>query len=314
MRIATLMDPLAAIKPYKDSSFAMLLAAQRRGHQLDYLDAASLGVHAGRVSAVARSVVVRDQIADYHTLGEPRLAALTDFDLVLMRKDPPFDAEYLADTQLLSLAQTDGAHIANDPQALRDCNEKLYACQFPDLTPPMLVSRDPAALRDFALEQGQAVVKPLAAMAGAGVFLAHASDPNLKVILETLTENGRRLTLIQRYLPQIVDGDKRILLIAGEPVPYLLARIPSADDFRGNLARGGRGVVRPLEGRDLELATTVGRDCKRRGLHFVGLDVIGDYVTEINVTSPTGIREIEKATALDVAGQLIDTLLERARK
>jgi len=230
---------------------------------------------------------------------------------VLMRTDPPVDADYLHDTHILSLAQSEGVLVVNDPQGLRDLNEKLAALLFPQCCPPTLISRNAAELRAFVAEQGHCVLKPLDGMGGRSIFQARAGDANLNVILETLTENGQHLALAQRYLPEIRDGDKRILLVDGEPMPYCLARIPQGDEFRGNLAAGGRGEGRPLSERDRWIAAQVGPELKRRGMMFVGLDVIGDYLTEVNVTSPTCVRELDHEFGLNIAATLFDAIEAR---
>jgi glutathione synthase len=232
-------------------------------------------------------------------------------DAILMRRDPPFDSQYLYDTQVLTLAQQQGALVVNDPQGLRDMNEKLFALHFPQCIPPSRVSRDASHLRAFVEQERDCVLKPLDGMGGRSIFRARADDDNLKVILETLTQGGRQLALAQRYLPEIRQGDKRILLVDGEPVPYALARIPAADDFRGNLAAGGRGEGRPLTERDRWIAAQVGPELKRRGMLFVGLDVIGDWLTEVNVTSPTCIRELDAQFGINIAGQLFDAIEAR---
>ncbi len=306
--VAVVMDPIGSIKIAKDSTFAMLLEAQRRGHRLHYISPGGLGV-ADEVS-VARiaPVQVRDDPTGWYTLGEARQRPLAEMDVVLMRKDPPVDTEYLHDTHILSLAQGEGVLVVNDPQGLRDLNEKLAALLFPQCCPPILVSRDAAALRAFVAEHGQCVLKPLDGMGGRSIFRAAAGEPNLNVILETLIDGGRHLAMAQRYLPAIRDGDKRILLIDGEPVPWCLARIPQGGEFRGNLAVGGRGEGRPLSERDRWIAAQVAPELKRRGMLFVGLDVIGDWLTEVNVTSPTCIRELDAQFGLNIAGTLFDAI------
>lgn len=302
--VVVVMDPISAIKIAKDSTFAMLLAAQRRGHRLHYVIPGGLSVTDGVAHAQVASLQVREDAARWFELGSTSHRAFTRGDVVLMRKDPPVDADYIHDTQILGLAQQAGARIVNDPQGLRDFNEKLAALLFPQVCPPTLVSRNSAALKAFVAEQGEAVLKPLDGMGGRSIFRARHGDANLNVILETLTGHGLHLAMAQRYLPQIVDGDKRILLIDGEPVPYALARIPQGDEFRGNLAAGGRGEGRALTPRDREIAALVGPEMKRRGMVFVGLDVIGDWLTEVNVTSPTCIRELDAQFGLDIAGDL----------
>jgi len=302
--VIVVMDPIGAIKIAKDSTFAMLLAAQRRGHRLHYVLSGGLALAGGQALARVAPLVVRDDAADWFSLGPAVQRAFGPGDVVLMRKDPPVDADFIHDTQILSLAQRQGARVVNDPQGLRDMNEKLAALVFPQCIPPTVVSRDAAQLKAFVAEHGDAVLKPLDGMGGRSIFRARAGDANLNVILETLTDGGRHLAMAQRYLPEIVHGDKRILLIDGQPVDYCLARIPQGDEFRGNLAAGGRGEGRPLSARDRWIAGEVGPEMLRRGMRFVGLDVIGDYLTEVNVTSPTCIRELDAQFGLDIAGRL----------
>jgi glutathione synthase len=309
--IVVVMDPIGAIKVAKDSTFAMLLEAQRRGHRLHYVRPGGLSLRDGAAMAATMALTVRDDPAGWHELGPASQRVLGAGDVVLMRTDPPVDDEYIHDTQVLGIAQQAGAVVVNDPQGLRDYNEKLAALLFPQCCPPTLVSRDAAALKAFVAEHGQAVLKPLNGMGGHSIFRAAAGEPNLNVILETLTKGGRHLAMAQRYLPEIVQGDKRILLVDGEPVDYCLARIPQGDEFRGNLAAGGRGEGRPLSERDRWIAAQVGPEMKRRGMLFVGLDVIGDYLTEVNVTSPTCIRELDAQYGLNIAGQLFDAIESR---
>ncbi|TXI49988.1 MAG: glutathione synthase [Lysobacter sp.] len=306
--VIVVMDPIASIKIAKDSTFAMLLEAQRRGHRLHYALPGGLGLRDGQPVVRTAALTVRDDYAGWFELGAASERAFGPGDLVLMRKDPPVDADYLHDTHILSVAQRAGAQVVNDPRGLRDQNEKLTALEFPQCCPPTLVSRDAGSLKAFVAEHGDAVLKPLDGMGGRSIFRARAGDANLNVILETLTDGGRHLALAQRYLPEIVHGDKRILLIDGAPVDYCLARIPQGDEFRGNLAAGGRGEGRPLSERDRWIAGQVGPEMRRRGLRFVGLDVIGDYLTEVNVTSPTCIRELDAQFGLNIAGLLFDAL------
>ncbi len=306
--VIVVMDPIAHIKIAKDTTFAMLLEAQRRGHRLHYVRPGGLALEGGTAVAETAPLQVRDDPAGWFTLGSFDRTAFGPGQIVLMRKDPPFDGEFLYDTQVLSVAQAAGACVVNDPQGLRDYNEKLAALLFPQCCPPTLVSRSNAALKAFAHEHGQVVLKPLDGMGGRSIFRSGTGDPNLNVILETLTDGGRRLALAQRFIPDISAGDKRILLIDGEPVDYCLARIPQGDEFRGNLAAGGRGEGRPLSERDRWIAAQVGPEMKRRGMRFVGLDVIGDYLTEVNVTSPTCARELDAQFGLNIAGQLFDAL------
>ena len=306
--VIVVMDPIAHIKIAKDTTFAMLLEAQRRGHRLHYVRPGGLSLHGGVAMAQVAPLQVRDDKADWFTLGEFAPLAFGPGQIVLMRKDPPFDGEYLYDTHVLGIAQQAGALVVNDPQGLRDFNEKLAALLFPQCSPPTRVSRDAAELKAFVHEHGQAVLKPLDGMGGRSIFRSGTGDPNLNVILETLTEGGRKLALAQRFIPDITAGDKRILLVDGEPVDYCLARIPQGDEFRGNLAAGGRGEGRPLSERDRWIANQVGPEMKRRGMRFVGLDVIGDYLTEVNVTSPTCVRELDAQFGLNIAGQLFDAI------
>ncbi len=306
--VIVVMDPIAQIKIAKDTTFAMLLEAQRRGHRLHYVRPGGLALEDGAAVAETAPLQVRDDPSGWFALGSYGRTAFGPGQIVLMRKDPPFDGEFLYDTQVLSVAQAAGACVVNDPQGLRDYNEKLAALLFPQCCPPTLVSRSAAALKAFALEHGQVVLKPLDGMGGRSIFRSGTGDPNLNVILETLTDGGRRLALAQRFIPDISAGDKRILLIDGEPVDYCLARIPQGDEFRGNLAAGGRGEGRPLSERDRWIAAQVGPEMKRRGMRFVGLDVIGDYLTEVNVTSPTCARELDAQFGLNIAGQLFDAL------
>jgi len=306
--VIVVMDPIGSIKIAKDSTFAMLLEAQRRGHRLHYVQPGGLFVTDGLAQARVAPLTVREDARAWFTLGESGAREFGAGDVVLMRKDPPVDADFIHDTQILSLAQRQGAQIVNDPQGLRDMNEKLAALAFPQCIPPTVVSRDAATLKAFVAEHGDAVLKPLDGMGGRSIFRASAGDANVNVILETLTDGGRHLAMAQRYLPEIVHGDKRILLIDGVPVDYCLARIPQGDEFRGNLAAGGRGEARPLSARDRWIAGEVGPELLRRGMRFVGLDVIGDYLTEVNVTSPTCIREIDAQFGLNIAGMLFDAI------
>jgi glutathione synthase len=308
LEIVVVMDPIASIRIAKDSTFAMLLEAQRRGHRLLYVPPGALSVRDGQAWALTAPLAVRDDPAGWFTLGAPEPRALGAGQVVLMRADPPVDANYLHDTQILGLAQRAGALVVNDPRGLRDMNEKLTALEFPQCCPPTLVSREAAALKAFIAEHGEAVLKTLDGMGGRSIFRARHGDPNTNVILETLTDSGRHLAMAQRYIPEISAGDKRILLVDGEPVDYCLARIPQGDEFRGNLAAGGRGEGRPLSERDRWIAHQVGPEMRRRGMLFVGLDVIGDYLTEVNVTSPTCIRELDKQFGLNIAGLLFDVI------
>lgn len=306
--VIVVMDPIEKIKIAKDTTFAMLLEAQRRGHRLHYVRPGALAIADGTAIATTAPLQVRDDPAAWFTLGDWSSTVFGAGQVVLMRKDPPFDSQFLYDTQVLSLAEAAGACVVNNPQGLRDYNEKLAALLFPQCCPPTLVSRDAKALKAFVLEHGQAVLKPLDGMGGRSIFRSGTGDANLNVILETLTDGGSQLALAQKFIPDISAGDKRILLIDGEPVDYCLARIPQGDEFRGNLAAGGRGEGRPLSARDRWIAAQVGPEMKRRGMRFVGLDVIGDYLTEVNVTSPTCARELDAQFGLNICGQLFDAI------
>lgn len=308
IRLGIVMDPIAAISFKKDSSLAMLLAAQARGWHLFYLEQQDLYQLGGEARGRMRPLQVFDDAGHWFELDEALDQPLHALDVLLMRKDPPFDNEFIYSTYLLEQAELAGCLVVNRPQSLRDCNEKMFATHFPQLTPPTLVSRRADILREFAREQRDIILKPLDGMGGSMIFRHREGDPNLSVILETLTNHGRQQIMAQRYLPAIVDGDKRILMIDGEPVPYCLARIPAQGETRGNLAAGGRGEARPLTGRDLEIARTVGPELRKRGLLFVGLDVIGEHLTEINVTSPTCIREIDKAFDTRIGERLMDAI------
>lgn len=307
-RLAVLMDPIQKLKIHKDSTFAMLLEAQRRGHEVHICEQRDLGLRNGRAWLRTRQTRVFDDPARWYEQDSALVHDAGEFDWILMRKDPPFDAEYLYDTQILDRAEVQGAIVVNRPAALRDANEKLFTALFPQCCPPTLVARQADDLRQFVAEHGASVVKVLDSMGGTSIFRVQPGDPNLNVIFETVTQEGTRAALIQRYIPEITEGDKRILVIDGEPVPYALARIPKAGEFRGNLAKGGTGRGQPLSERDRWICAEVGPELRRRGLLFVGLDVIGDYLTEVNVTSPTCIRELDAQFGLNIAGLLFDRL------
>jgi glutathione synthase len=308
MKLGFVLDPLDDIKTYKDSSYAMMEEASRRGHELFVLHQEDILCRDGVVSGIAAGIGLTGEKAAWYTLGEKREVPLSEFDVLLMRKDPPFDIEYVYSTYLLELAESQGARIINRPRALRDCNEKFSITRFVPLTVPTLVTRLERELRAFLDAQGDIVLKPLDGMGGASVFRLHRQDPNIGVVIETLTHYGRRTVMAQRYIPEIIKGDKRILVIDGKAVPYALARIPKPGETRGNLAVGARGVAQELSSRDREIARTVGPVLAAEGMLLVGLDVIGDYLTEINVTSPTGMREIMDQTGFDVAGMMIDAV------
>ena len=310
-KLAMVMDPIATVKTEKDTSFRLLLEAQARGYQCFYLEMGDLVIDNGQPMAFAREVRVQDQKTDFYSLSDSEYRPLEDFDVIMMRKDPPFDSEFLYATQILELAEQRGSLVVNKPQSLRDCNEKVFATQFPQCTPPVLVARDQARLKAFLTEHQDVVFKPLDGMGGTSIFRVKEGDQNLNVILETLTKNGQQTIMAQRYLPEISNGDKRVLVVDGEVIPYCLARMPSADDFRGNLASGGRGVVQPLSERDLWIAQQVAPTLSELGLMFVGLDIIGDYLTEINVTSPTCIKEIDSEQGTGIADKLIAAIDQR---
>ena len=312
MNLLFVADPLESFKPYKDSTFAMMREAAGRGHGLWACEPAHLNWQRGApVRARVRGLRLTGTLDDWFEDSDAELRALADFDAVLMRKDPPFDSEYFYATHLLQRAEADGARVFNSPRALRDHPEKLAILEFPQFIGPTLVTRSADDVRAFHAEQGDIILKPLDGMGGMGIFRVGADGLNLGSITETLNRHGAQTLMVQRYLPQIVDGDKRILVIGGEPVPYSLARIPQGSEIRGNLAAGGKGVAQPLSARDREIASALGPRLAQRGLLLVGLDVIGDCLTEINVTSPTCFQEIMQQTGFDVAGMFVDAL-ERA--
>jgi glutathione synthase len=306
------MDPIGAIAYAKDSTLAMLLAAQARGFALSYLELSDLSLRDGVAFGRMRPLTVRADPAGWFTLGEPAVEPLGALECILMRKDPPFDTEYIYSTYILERAESAGVLVANRPQGLRDMNEKVYTAWFPQCCAPTLITRDMTEMEAFLREHRKIVAKPLHGMGGRSVFVLAAGDLNARVVFETLTGYGGRYAIVQRYLPEVVEsGDARVLLVEGEPVPYALARIPSAEDHRGNLAAGARGVGRPLNERDRWLAREIGPALAAQGMLFVGLDVIGGFVTEINVTSPTGIRELEKQCGVRTADLLIGAIERR---
>ena len=312
--LAVLMDPVATIRPAKDSTVAELRAAARRGCVTWYFEQCDLWVRDGRAEARLRRIEVGDHDPDWYRLGEAVTRPLAGIGAVLMRKDPPFDTEYIFATYLLERAAAAGVLIVNDPRGLRDMNEKVFTAWFPECCAPTLITRDMDGMGEFLAAQGRIVCKPLHGMGGRSIFVLGDGDPNTRVVFETLTDYGRRYAMVQRYLPEIAtSGDTRILLVDGEPMPHALARIPSGSDHRGNLAAGATGIARELNERDRWLCSRIGPVMRERGMLFVGLDVIGGFVTEINVTSPTGIREIQKQRGDDIAGRLIDTVLARIR-
>lgn len=308
------MDPIVGINIKKDSSFAMLLAAQAKGWSLFYMEMADLFLDQGAPRARMAELKVFEDENNWFEFGEPQDQALENLDVILMRKDPPVDAEFIYATHILERAENKGVLLVNKAQSLRDCNEKLYATLFPQCCPPVLVSRDQNRLKEFCGMHKDVIYKPLDGMGGASIFRVAQGDSNLSVILETLTLHGQQQVMAQKYLPEIKSGDKRILIIDGEPVPFALARIPSQGESRGNLAAGGRGEVLALTERDYWIVDQIKDDLKARGLIFVGIDVIGDYLTEINVTSPTCIQEIEKASGLGIANRLMNAIEEKVKQ
>lgn len=308
LKIGIVMDPIGSITPYKDSSLAMLLEAERRGAEIHYFEQSDLRMLSGTPVGMSTRLSVRDDDDDWYSFGEISAVELGDLDAILMRKDPPFDMEYIYTTYILDRAQEAGALIVNNPQALRDMNEKAFTAWFPECTPLTLVTRSMEDMKAFVAEHDRAVVKPLDGMGGRSIFVVNQGDKNANVIYETLTDYGKQFAMAQQYIPEIVDGDKRILLVDGEAIPYSLARIPTEEDNRGNLVAGAAAVGRPLTDADRRICDTVGPVLKERGVLFCGIDVIGDYLTEVNVTSPTGIRELDKQFELNIAGTLFDAI------
>jgi glutathione synthase len=309
VKLGVVMDPIAAINYKKDTTLAMLWAAQARDWQLFYMEQEDLYLEQGVARARMAPLTVFRDPESWFNLGEAQERDLAGLDVILMRKDPPFDNEYIYSTYILEAAEREGTLVVNRCHSLRDCNEKVFATQFPQCCPPVLVSADMRRLRDFYAQHGDVIFKPLDGMGGDAIFRARPGDPNLSVILEMLTRHGRHTIMAQKFIPQIEEGDKRVLVINGEPVPYSLARVPLVGETRGNLAAGGEGRPQPLSERDAWIAAQVGPGLRERGLLFVGLDIIGDYLTEINVTSPTCIREIDAGFDLDIGGQLMDCIV-----
>lgn len=308
-RLVVVMDPIETIKPAKDSTLAILIAAQARGWELLYTEQKDLYLRDGVAWARLAPLEVFDDLRTWFTRGAAVPARLGDYDAVLMRKDPPFDMEYIYSTYILDRAREQGAQVFNRPQGLRDMNEKVYTAWFPECCAPTLITRDMRDMGDFLREHGKAVCKPLDGMGGRSIFVVAEGDKNRNVVFETLTDYGRRYAIVQRYLPEIVTaGDCRVILVDGEPVPFALQRMPADEDNRGNLAAGARAESRPLNARDRWLCSIIGPRLRAAGMIFVGLDVIGDYVTEINVTSPTGIRELNKKHDVDIGGMLVDAI------
>ena len=311
LTIGIVMDPIGSITPYKDSSLAMLLEASRRGADIHYFEQKHLRLVSGKAWGQSTLLKVQDDNASWFEFGETRDIELGQLDAILMRKDPPFDMEYVYTTYILDRAMLDGALIVNDPLALRNMNEKAYTAWFPDLTPTTLITRSMQEMKAFLAEHGHVVAKPLDGMGGRSIFVIAKDDKNANVVFETLTEYGTRFAMAQVYIPEIKAGDKRILLIEGEPVPHVLARIPSDEDNRGNMVAGAAAVGQPMSKRDFEICEQVGPALREAGVIFAGIDVIGDYLTEINVTSPTGIRELDQQFDLNIAGLMFDAIEQR---
>jgi len=312
MKIAFVLDPLDSLKTYKDSSFAMMREAAARGHRIFSIQQEDLLWRGGEVIAYFRELTLTGDPYAWYSATDPAESRLDHFDAVLMRKDPPFDMEYVYSTYLLELAQRQGARVFNHPRAIRDNNEKMAIARFGQFTAPTIVTRQEALLRVFLDEHGDVILKPLDGMGGTSIFRLHRTDPNIGVVIETLTHYGRRTIMAQRYIPEIAQGDKRVLVIDGEPVPFCLARIPKAGETRGNLAAGGRGVAQPLSSRDREIAASLGPVLAAEGLLLVGLDVIGAFLTEVNVTSPTCFQEITEQSGFNVAAMMIDAVERHA--
>jgi len=308
--IGILMDPIESITVEKDTTLAMMLAAQERGWNLKYFLRTDLFMRDGIASANMRDITVKDDPAHWFDLGEAQDLRLADCDCILMRLDPPFNMDYVFTTYFLQRASDDGVLVLNNPAALRDLNEKVFTAWFPDCCPPTLITSDNAKIRDFHREFDDIIVKPLDGMGGSSIFRLKKDDPNVSVVLETMTDFGSTQIMAQKYIPEIVDGDKRILVVGGKPVSHALARMPMAGETRGNLAAGGKGIAVPLSDRDREIAETIGPVLVEKGVLFAGIDVIGDWVTEINVTSPTCARELNAQVGLDIGGQFMDVIAE----
>ena len=313
IKLGVVMDPISQVNVKKDSSMAMMFEAQKRGYEIYYMEMKDLYLDQGQCRATAQKLKVFDDPQHWYELDEVNDIAVSELDAVLMRKDPPFDTEFIYATYMLERAEVEGTLIVNKPQSLRDCNEKLFTAWFAELTPRTLVTRNNDKIREFHQTEKDIIIKPLDGMGGASIFRIKENDANVGVILETLTNHGNQYAMVQEFMPEIKNGDKRILIVNGEPMPYCLARIPAQGETRGNLAAGGRGEARPLSATDRLIAETIAPELKKRGLYFVGLDVIGDKVTEINVTSPTCIREIEAAYPINISGKLMDAIEENIR-
>ncbi len=314
IKLGIVMDPIESINIKKDSSFAMMLEAQRRGYEIHYMKMEDLHLEQGVAFADTKTINVKQDPDGWFEVTAEQTIRLSDLDAVLMRKDPPFDTEYIYATYILERAEVEGTLIVNKPQSLRDCNEKLFTAWFPELTPTTIVTRKAEKIKAFREQHGDVILKPLDGMGGASIFRVKQGDPNVSVIIETLTNHGEYYCMAQTFVPDISNGDKRILVVDGEPMPYCLARIPAKGETRGNLAAGGRGEARPLSETDWAIAKAVAPTLKEKGLIFVGLDVIGDKLTEINVTSPTCIREIEATFDISITGKLMDAIERRLQE
>lgn len=311
LKFGFVMDPIERIHYYKDTTLALMYAAQERGHSLYYLEQSDLSIKQGRAMGRMAPISIRMDENQWFERGNYSDSPLAELDIIVMRKDPPFDSEFIYSTYILEKAELEGVLVANKPQSLRDCNEKIFATSFPELMSPTIVTRQAEDLRSFHREYKDVILKPLDGMGGSSIFRIKEDDPNISVIIETLTQFGQQQIMAQQFIPDITAGDKRILMINGEPISHCLARIPASGETRGNLAAGGKGVTQPLSPSDIAIARKVGPTLKEKGLYFVGLDVIGQNLTEINVTSPTCVREIMRDTGQDVAGQLIDCLINQ---
>lgn len=308
LKLGIVMDPIEDINTKKDTSFAMMLEAQKRGYEIHYMKMDDLHLEQGVAYADTQIISVKDDPNVWYQILAEQTLKLSDLDAILMRKDPPFDTEYIYATYILERAEDDGTLVVNKPQSLRDCNEKLFTAWFPELTPTTMVTRKANKIKAFRQQHGDIILKPLDGMGGSSIFRIKENDPNVSVIIETLTNHGQNYCMAQTFVPDISNGDKRILIIDGEPMPYCLARIPPEGETRGNLAAGGRGEARPLTETDRKIAEAVAPTLKEKGLIFVGIDVIGDKLTEINVTSPTCVREIENAFDISITGKLMDAI------
>ncbi|UDG80866.1 Glutathione synthetase [Candidatus Hartigia pinicola] len=314
IKLGIVMDPISSIKIKKNTTFSMMLQAQRRGYEVYYMEMNDLYLYKGKSRATTRMITVKENSNKWYECHDEQDLALETLDVILMRKDPPFNTEFLYATYILEIAEKEGTLIINKPQSLRDCNEKLFTAWFPELTPETLVTRNPKKLRDFHKKYGDVILKPLDGMGGASVFRLQKNELNINVIIETLTKNATCYCMAQNYLPAIKNGDKRVLVVNGDAIPYCLARIPSHGETRGNLAAGGHGEVRPLSTSDWAISHVVKPILKEKGLYFVGLDIIGDKLTEINVTSPTCAREIETAYGISITGMLMDIIEQNIKK